>query len=364
MKPVGSGRVLRQLLWSSKAKADTSGPSKLCSGCAQSLIKTVTYRHIEYHRHECSFCSLLHRSIKAYKLAKLPSVRRRHIDRVHIRRGLKHQLDVTFEGEEKAPAILQNQLRDHLYLRQRFKGTFQLRELLTDTKLSSRKRSSIIDWSLVRRWMSVCDHEHGVDCQRLHRHTLIQRPHKLVLIDVVSMCLIQAEGDVEYAALSYVWGLDVQQLGLSASNREDLFKRQSLTKPVFASYMTATVSDAIYVTREIGLRYLWVDTLCIQQDQRIDTAYQVANMHNIFGSSHVTIVAAQGLTANAGLRGTPSTPRPMIHRQAVVKYKAKPLMQEINGGLLGLIGDRMKPRQGKTIFSPYTEIRDTKWHSR
>jgi hypothetical protein len=50
-----------------------------------------------------------------------------------------------------------------------------------------------------------------------------------------------------------------------------------------------TLQDAIEVTRELGLRYLWVDALCIVQDDLEDFNREAANMDYIYEGAHITL---------------------------------------------------------------------------
>ncbi|KAI9732177.1 MAG: hypothetical protein M1834_004274 [Cirrosporium novae-zelandiae] len=56
--------------------------------------------------------------------------------------------------------------------------------------------------------------------------------------------------------------------------------------------MPANFRDAIIITRKLGLRYLWIDSLCIIQDSRSDWEQQSAVMGSIYHSSALTIAAA------------------------------------------------------------------------
>lgn len=53
--------------------------------------------------------------------------------------------------------------------------------------------------------------------------------------------------------------------------------------------MPQTYQDAIQVTDALGLRYLWIDALCIIQECQDDWAKESQNMGNIYKNSHVTI---------------------------------------------------------------------------
>lgn len=70
-----------------------------------------------------------------------------------------------------------------------------------------------------------------------------------------------------------------------------------------------TIMDAIQLVKCIGMRYLWVDSLCIVQNNDDDKRQQITFMDSIYISAELLIVAAAGSDANAGLPGTGSTAR-------------------------------------------------------
>ena len=69
----------------------------------------------------------------------------------------------------------------------------------------------------------------------------------------------------------------------------------------------------------LGIRYLWVDALCIPQDDAHLQARFISEMANIYHHSHLTIVAASGETSHAGLPGLrPETRRITQHKETVL----------------------------------------------
>ncbi|TGO07436.1 hypothetical protein BTUL_0276g00040 [Botrytis tulipae] len=73
----------------------------------------------------------------------------------------------------------------------------------------------------------------------------------------------------------------------------------------------ATIKDAMIVCAMIGKRYLWVDRLCIVQDESDDIKLaQIERMGDIYSSAFLTIVGACGNDARSGLAGIDGRPRP------------------------------------------------------
>ncbi|CZR68528.1 uncharacterized protein PAC_18427 [Phialocephala subalpina] len=103
-----------------------------------------------------------------------------------------------------------------------------------------------IDFGMVRNWLNLCETWHGDDCNEVEMLDTITHPADEIpefrVIDVVDNCLVYGESSCTYAALSYVWDPGALKL------------------PEFYDQIPCTIRDAMQATREIGLRYLWVDT--------------------------------------------------------------------------------------------------------
>lgn len=97
-----------------------------------------------------------------------------------------------------------------------------------------------------------------------------------------------------YLTLSYCWG-STQKGELMTANLE-AYKR---CLPV--DKLSRTIRDAVTVTRALGFRYLWVDALCIIQDSDPDKKSQLPLMGSIYQDSEITLAAAVGDHADAGL---------------------------------------------------------------
>jgi hypothetical protein len=167
-----------------------------------------------------------------------------------------------------------------------------------------------IDFGMVKNWILMCENWHGRVCDRsklgIHEHEFVSQVDRIPafrLIDVVDNCVIQSPRDVRYVALSYVWGKE-KFLTAVTSNIERLEKPGALQHSEFRDRMPATIRDAMQVVRELDMKYLWVDSLCIVQDD--DTGSKedsISKMDHVYGDAFLTIYAATGNAANAGLPG-------------------------------------------------------------
>jgi hypothetical protein len=90
----------------------------------------------------------------------------------------------------------------------------------------------------------------------------------------------------------------------------------------------------MYLTLELGLRYFWVDALCIVQDDHATKLKLLQAMASIYAKSYLTIVCADVSDANCGLRGSRSS-RPRKSPWPVIGFPSKPLMLHMEEAEIG-----------------------------
>jgi hypothetical protein len=161
-----------------------------------------------------------------------------------------------------------------------------------------------IDTELVSSWLRRCQHEHGNQCGPQGRPDQGSASHAsklpLSLINVRRRCIIEVGGPSDYVALSYVWG-KVKTLRLLKENRVSLMKPFALDS--LRNMIPRTILDAMDLVGRLGFLYLWVDALCIAQDDENELALEIQRMDLIYENSLFTIIAADGVDADAGLPG-------------------------------------------------------------
>jgi hypothetical protein len=160
-----------------------------------------------------------------------------------------------------------------------------------------------LDIPRVCLWPKCCDENHHGSCHSLSEWATIEPAPSIILIDVDHYHLVQVSQPKKYAALSYVWGKLPDILETTKNNFSLLQQVDALTSKHWGSRLPSTVRDAIYFTKLMGERYLWVDRLCIVQDDYEHKEEQLGIMSSIYANSYFTIVAADGDDANYGLRG-------------------------------------------------------------
>ncbi|KAE9373785.1 HET-domain-containing protein, partial [Stipitochalara longipes BDJ] len=97
-----------------------------------------------------------------------------------------------------------------------------------------------------------------------------------------------------YFTLSYCWGGMIPQR--TTSLNVDQYK-----KIIPLDILPSTFRDAIVLTRRFGVRYLWIDALCIIQDSINDWEVESAQMATIYGQCRAMIAASRSTSSTSGI---------------------------------------------------------------
>ena len=148
--------------------------------------------------------------------------------------------------------------------------------------------------AMAMQWMEECRSKHQ-KCKSLH----LEQPMPTRVLDVGGadterIRLVETSGkQCAWAALSYCW-----------RGASDFV----LTKATFGGTLdgialqdfSTTFRDAIFVTRRLQIQYLWIDALCIVQDDQDDWARKAGRMKDVYSGSKVTILATNSANVHHG----------------------------------------------------------------
>ena len=150
------------------------------------------------------------------------------------------------------------------------------------------------DIPLAKHWLNGCVDSHST-CAKSVNSRLPSRildlgppggsPDLRLLVDV-KIC-------GRYATLSHCWG-NSQPLKLIQTTYDDFQKKIAYTS------LSKTFQDAVTATRSLGMRYLWIDSLCIKQDSKRDWEEQCAEMRRIYKDSFVTLAGPAASGCDSG----------------------------------------------------------------
>lgn len=121
-----------------------------------------------------------------------------------------------------------------------------------------------------------------------------QLPTRVLDITRIQPRLFVINGQTgSYAALSYCWGTE----GNLITRRDDL---ESSRAQIPSVNIPATIKDVIQVAKSLGFQYLWVDALCIIQDDPKDWEIESGRMAQVYGNADLVIAASSAKNSQQG----------------------------------------------------------------
>ncbi|KAI1091931.1 HET-domain-containing protein [Rostrohypoxylon terebratum] len=105
----------------------------------------------------------------------------------------------------------------------------------------------------------------------------------------------------KYAALSYCWGPPEDAKTQFRTEKDTFGNRVAGFKPDATS---PTMQDAIEVCRGLGIPYIWIDAVCIVQDDRQDWEREAAQMTDVYRNACLTICTPTSASCRDGFLGS------------------------------------------------------------
>jgi len=146
---------------------------------------------------------------------------------------------------------------------------------------------------VLKSWLQECDRHIG--CEPDPKRGL-QLPKRLIDVKLPKKPKLVEPGPdddpkgMRYIALSHKWG-DPKKIPVT--NGQNLEAR----KNVIEEQLPQSFQDAIWMTHKLDCDYLWIDSLCIQQDMFDDEA---DTMQSIFSNAYCVLAAASAEGASVG----------------------------------------------------------------
>lgn len=162
-----------------------------------------------------------------------------------------------------------------------------------------------IDYLCLAHWLELCDQRHS-GCRQnkpVKDPTCHHGPQWV--IDTENACIIPGRDISKYATLSYVWNQENEELSeekMVFLNESNVFQLQTTQYlDLVKDALPQVIKDAIIIVKKLGVRYIWIDRLCIIQDSP-DIQKEVDNMDEIYSGAYLTIIAA----TSSGLFSVPA----------------------------------------------------------
>lgn len=182
-------------------------------------------------------------------------------------------------------------------------GRFQIGRNITDLDLRSTS-----NFGIVGHWLQQCCSDHK-DCPSRQQDAPL--PKRVVDVggagaggvEIAPALFVSDDGTPtrgRYAALSHCWGGHIDVV-LTKGKLEDFQYRLPVES------LARNFQDALHICRELGVRYLWIDSLCIIQDSRDDWTAESSKMASIYSNAFVTISAMSSPGSSTGIFGETDT---------------------------------------------------------
>jgi hypothetical protein len=191
------------------------------------------------------------------------------------------------------------------------------RNILGRPRLSSSGSDEAFE--LLRYWLKACRKQHP-QCLQTFAGVTIQNgvdshlPTRVIDVgdsEGESVKLIEANGlRAKYTAMTHCWGPPnrIPIITTKSNIHQHLVEIPWLKIP-------NSFKDAITTTRHLGLRYLWIDSLCIIQDDHDDWIRESSCMGSVYEQAELTLAASHASDSHQGLF-LPRSPAPPSVRLA------------------------------------------------
>jgi Heterokaryon incompatibility protein (HET) len=159
---------------------------------------------------------------------------------------------------------------------------------------------------LIKLWLDDCDDKH-IDCRDQTQNYLPTRLIDVGTSEVPVLLLLETSKkkptDTRYIALSHPWGDVIEHppfrtLQKDPSGRGHEFK--TFLKGIPYDQLPATFKDAVKTTRALGIRYLWIDSICIIQGDGGDFNQEAKRMEDVFSCAYCVLAASRATGQHDG----------------------------------------------------------------
>ncbi|KAI3326456.1 HET-domain-containing protein [Xylariaceae sp. AK1471] len=161
-------------------------------------------------------------------------------------------------------------------------------------------------FDILRQWLEDCDINHTGCHPEVAETSPIRVPTRLIDLgekDPQNVHLVETQRNqisqvrhFRYIALSHPWG-DKAEHSHYCTTRQNITRHKA---GIDIDVLPRTFKDAIQATRKLGVRYLWIDSLCIVQGEDGDFEDEAKHMETVFSSAYCVIAATCASGASSG----------------------------------------------------------------
>jgi hypothetical protein len=199
--------------------------------------------------------------------------------------------------------------------------------------------------SKIKAWIESCIRTHS-DCAPLLISSAILPTRVLDIgsssdAPVIHLKISEQHERGTYIALSHCWGTNTSSPILKTT-RENL--RIHMDK-IEWSYLSKTFQDAITIARAVGVQFLWIDSLCILQGDKLDWEIEASLMERVYSQAYLVIAATAASSGSIGC----CFDRQSSHRLAIVDSNNLTHSVCVRDSI---VGDHFKRQDGSIDSAP------------
>ena len=269
-------------------------PGSLCDGCSSKTkgllspgLFAASIEELDRRRGTCALCALLHSKLRSLGTAG-------HITSI-IREG--SSLTTRIGGSPAFSVVVGPQLGTFACFPPRSRLT--LYSDVNDTPMDIQRGlpklplpGSDVQVKLLKQWLRRCDKWHRCNKPSSIKPHTTRMPTRLVdlgneNVNTPRLDCRRTRSDTRFTALTHRWGdTDIHEPFYLQKGRLKEWQRS-----MDLDHLPKTYQDAIHITRSLGIRYIWIDALCIVQDDRTDLESEIQKMEDVFTFAYVSLSA-------------------------------------------------------------------------
>lgn len=167
------------------------------------------------------------------------------------------------------------------------------------------KSGSDTFFSIIKMWLKDCDDSHS-GCKSSVERGIPTRLIEVGTMDRPLLRLVETREEKtavnDYVALSHPWG-DITKYNPFSTLPKDSQNGHGLEQfkvSIPFDELPATFKDAVICTRQIGVPYLWIDSICILQGPDGDFSVEAEKMGDVYNGAYCVIAASRAVDQRTG----------------------------------------------------------------
>lgn len=144
------------------------------------------------------------------------------------------------------------------------------------------------------QWLKQCTDSHQA-CSKREKPVLPKRVVRLASYNMSPVLYETSHGErADYVALSYCWGGEKHLLTTQNTIR-------SHKAGIPWSQIPQTLKDAMQLTLELGVEFIWIDALCIIQDDPVDWMEEASKFGSVYRDALITVSVTASPNTTSGI---------------------------------------------------------------